>query len=52
LTLTAQRPFTGVDFDYLNPAWLEPPSDPPPYDSDEEQDSDAAMNYEDDSQGA
>jgi hypothetical protein len=44
LTLTVQRPFTGVDFDYLNPAWLEPPSDPPPYDSDEEQDSDAATN--------
>jgi hypothetical protein len=38
VTLTAQ-PFTALDFDYLDPSWLEPASKPPPFDGDDEEES-------------
>ena len=40
LTLTAQPVYTGVDFEFLSPRWLDPPPLPSPIDSDEEEDSD------------
>jgi hypothetical protein len=43
LTLPVQSPFTAADFHYFDPGWLEPRSQPPLEDSNEEQEGD----YED-----
>lgn len=47
VTLTARGPFTALDFEYLDPSWLDPPAEAPLLDSDEEEYSDDGTNQSD-----